>query len=213
MREGWRMHNDTFTITRPGLLSGVPDTMYHGEARQFLQTPEHFVILSDKAHAYRDIALDGRSHVGESIQLWNGDSRGYWEGDTLVIETRNQNGNAWLDQRARFYTEEAVVRERLTLIDPDTIHYEATIDDSNVYARPFTIAVPYRRGTEEGFELLVEACYEHNVALMELYRTVGYGVYPGISAAEARRPVRQDNEINCVVRRLMSPPTKSPVGD
>jgi hypothetical protein len=169
------------------LLSGVPDTMYHGEARQFLQTPGHFAILTDKTHGYRGVPLDGRAHVGENIRLWNGDSRGHWEGDTLVIETRNQNGRVWLDQRGRFYTEEALVVERLTLIDPDTIHYQATIDDSTVYTRPFTIAVPYRRGTDEGFELLAEACYENNAALLDLYRSLGYGIYPGISAAEARQ--------------------------
>ena len=169
------------------LLSGVPDTMYHGETRQLLQTPDHFLILSDKTHAYRSVPLDGRPHVGENIHLWNGDSRGHWEGDTLVIETRNQNGNPWLDQRGRFYTEEALVIERLTLIDPDTLHYEATIDDPNVYTRPFTIAFPYRRGTDEGVELLLEACYENNVDLMELYRGLGYGIYPGISAEESRQ--------------------------
>jgi len=174
------------------LLSGVPDTMYHGETRQFLQTPDQFVVLSDKTHAYRGVPLDGRSHVGESIRLWNGDSRGHWEGDTLVIETRNQNGGPWLDQRGRFYTEEAHVIERLTLIDPDTIHYQATIDDPNVYTRPFTIAVPYRRGAQAGFELLMEACYENNGALMDIYRSLGFGVYPGISPEEAREALQTE---------------------
>lgn len=167
-------------------LSGVPETMYMGGTFQFLQTPEHFIILSEDAHAYRSIPLDGQPHVGEDIRLWNGDSSGQWEGNTLVIETTNQNGKPWLDQRARFYTEEAYVIERLTLIDPDTLHYEATIDDPNVYTTPFTIVLAYRRSTVEGFEIMAMACYENNEALMDVYRAVGYEVYPGISAEEAR---------------------------
>ena len=167
-------------------LSGVPETMYMAGTFQFLQTPDYFVILSEDAHAYRSIPLNGQPHVGERIQLWNGDSRGHWDGNTLVIETTNQNGKPWLDQRARFYTEEAYVVERLTLIDSDTLHYEATIDDPNVYTTPFTIVLTFRRSTEEGFEIMAMACYENNETLMELYRGVGYEVYPGISAAEAR---------------------------
>jgi len=166
--------------------SGVPHSTYHGAARQFLQTPGYLVILGTSTHEYRIIPLDGRPHVGENIRLWNGDSSGLWEGNTLVIETTNQNGKAWLDQQGRFYTEEAHVVERLTLIDPDTIHHQVTLDDPNVYTRPFTIASPYRRSTEERFEMPVAACYENNETLLEIYRTLGFGVYPGISAEEAR---------------------------
>jgi len=78
------------------------------------------------------------------------------------------------------------VVERLTLIDPNTIHYQATIDDPNVYTRPFTIALAYRRVIEERFELLPVACYENNEALLEVYRALDFAVYPGISAREAR---------------------------
>lgn len=122
----------------------------------------------------------------EDIRLWNGDSRGRWEGDTLVIETTNQNGKAWLDQRARFYTQEAHVTERLTLVDQDTLHYQATINDPNVYTTPFTIAFPYRRNGDEGYEMIEEACYETNEALLEIYRSLGFTIYSGVSAEEAR---------------------------
>lgn len=173
-------------------LSGVPETMYHGEAREFLQTPDNLVIMtvSVNSQAYRIIRLDGRPHVGENIRLWNGDSNGHWEGDTLVIETTNQNGRPWIDQRGRFYTEEALVVERLTLIDADTIHYQATIDDPNVYTRPFTMAVAYRRSTEE--TNMSVACYENNEVLMELYRGLGMEIYPGISASEAREAMEAE---------------------
>lgn len=167
-------------------LSGMPYTMYRPGSFQFLQTPGYFIVLGARAHTYRIIHMDERPPLGEKIRLWNGDSRGHWEGNTLVIETTNQNAKPWLDQRARFYTEEAQVVERLTLIGPDTIHYQATVDDPNVYTDAFTIALDYRRNTGQGSELLVEACYENNEALLEIYRTLGLTIYPGISAEEAR---------------------------
>ena len=152
------------------------------------------MILGVRTHEYRIIPLNQSPPVGESIRLWNGDSRGRWEGNTLVIETTNLNGKTWLDQRGRFYTEEARVVERLTLIDPDTIHHQATLDDPNVYTRPFTIASPYRRNTEEGFEMEaeVEVCYENNETLLEIYRTIGFELYPGISAEEAREAMEAE---------------------
>jgi hypothetical protein len=160
--------------------------MYHGEEHQLLQTPDYLVILSGNAHAYRIIPLDARPPVGERIRLWDGSSSGRWEGNTLVIETTNQNGKPWLDQKGTFYTEEAHVVERLTLIEPDTIHYQATIDDPNVFMSPFTMAFPYRRNSVEGYEIPESACYENNEALLEIYRTIGFAVYPGISPEEAR---------------------------
>ncbi len=173
-------------------LPGVPHSTYNGGARQFLQTADYLVILGRNTHYYRVIPLDGRPPVGESIRLWNGDSRGRWEGNTLVIETTNQNGKTWLDQRGRFYTEDARVVERLTFIDPDTIHHQATIDDPNVYTRTFTIASPYRRNTDEGFEMPAVACYENNQGLMEVYRTLGFAPYPGISPEEAREAIEAE---------------------
>ncbi len=174
-------------------LPGVPHSTYNGGARQFLQNPDYLVILGVHFHEYRIIPLDGRPPVGENIRLWNGDSRGRWEGNTLVIETTNQNGKPWLDQRGRFYTEESHVVERLTLIELDTIHYQATVDDPNVYLQPFTIALAYRRIIEEGFELLPVACYEFNESLMDVYRTLGFAVYPGISPREAREALEAEH--------------------
>ena len=170
-------------------LSGIPNTMYHGEERQFLQTSDYLVILSGNAHGYRVIALNDRPPVGADIRLWDGSSIGRWEGNTLVIETTNQTGKSWLDQHGAFYTEEVHVVERLTLIEPDTIHYQATIDDPNVYTRPFTVAVPYRRNTVEGFEMPINACHENNETLLNIYQTIGFDFYPGISPEEARQAI------------------------
>ncbi len=166
-------------------LDGVPLTMYMTGTLQFMQTEEHFLVQGEEAHAFRVIPTDGRHHIGASIRLWNGDSVGRWEGNTLVVETRNQNARAWLDQRGRFFTDEAHVVERFTLIDPDTIHWQATIDDPNVYTEPFTIALAYRRRPVR--ELWEEACYEDNALAAQTYRNVGYLIYPGITGDEARR--------------------------
>ena len=168
-------------------LSGIPVTMYMTGTLQFMQNADHFLVQGEEAHAFRVIPLDGRPHIGKDVQLWNGDSVGHWEGDTLVIDTANQNARAWLDQRGRFFTDEAHVVERLTLIDADTIHYQATLDDPNVYTQPFTIAIAYRRSTVQNFELLEEACYENNELARQTFINVGYEIYPGITGDEARR--------------------------
>ena len=166
-------------------LSGVPLTMFMTGTFQFLQNERYLLVQSEEAHSFRMIPTDGRAHIGEDIRLWNGDSVGRWEGNTLVVETQNQNARVWLDQRGRFYTDEADVVERFTMIDLNTIHWEATIDDPNVYTEPFTMALAYRRGASR--ELWEEACYESNELASQTYRNVGYGLYPGITGAEARR--------------------------
>lgn len=167
-------------------LSGVPNNMYHGEERQLLQTPDLLVVLTGNTHTYRIVSLEPRPPVGETLRLWEGVSSGHWEGNTLVIQTTHQNALSWLDQSGTFYTEDIHVVERLTMIDPDTIHYQATIDDPNVFTRPFTVAFPYRRNSVEGFEMPESACYENNEPLLEVYRAVGIEPYPGISPEEAR---------------------------
>ena len=174
------------------LLSGMPYTMYRPGPYQFLQTPEHFVVLASRTHAYRTIPLDEPPPVGDSIRLWNGASKGRWEGNTLIIETTNLNALPWMDQRGRFYTEEARIVERLSLIETDTIHYQVTVEDPNVFTRPFTIALAYRRNTVDGFELIVEACYENNDTLVDIYRAAGFTLYPGITVEEAREAIEAD---------------------
>jgi hypothetical protein len=160
--------------------------MYMTGLFQFTQTRDHLLIQSEESHATRIIPLTPRPHIGRDIKLWQGDSRGRWEGNTLVIDTTNQRAQVFLDQRGRFYTDEARVTERLTMLDAATIHYQATIDDPNVYTRPFTIAVAFRRNAAPNVELWEEACYEDNTESMEHFRKIGYQVYPGITGADAR---------------------------
>jgi hypothetical protein len=165
-------------------LSGTLRHLYQG-AYQFFQTKDHIVMLSEETRAYRLVSLDGRPHIGKDILLWQGDSRGRWEGNTLVIETTNHNGMPWLDQRARFYTDEAKVVERFTFLDANTIHYEATLTDLNVYTRPFTMVFPLRRNLTQGYQIMEESCYEGEGNVKHL-NNLGLTRYPGITSTEAK---------------------------
>jgi hypothetical protein len=164
--------------------SGVPRHLYMG-SYQFLQTPTHIIMQSEETNAVRIIKLDESPHIGKDILLWQGDSRGHFEGETLVVETTNQNGMPRLDQAGRFFTDAAVVTERFTMFEKDAMLYEATIDDPLVYTRPFTIAGSLRRNTTPGFELWEEACFEGE-ANSEHLRNIGFRNYPGFSSADAR---------------------------
>ena len=165
-------------------MSGVPRHLYMG-AYQFIQTPTRLVMLSEEANAFRIIYLDNRPPLGSTITLWQGDSRGRWEGNTLVVVTKNQNGNPWLDQQGRFITDAATVTERFTMFEANGILYEATIDDPLVYTRPFTIALGLRKNTQPGREIWEESCYEGESNTQYL-RKLGYKTYPGFTAAQAR---------------------------
>jgi len=170
------------------ILSGPAGTMYMTSRFQFLQDEHHLVMVGEQltAHPYRIIPIDGRPHIGD-LSLWNGDPRGRWDGDTLVIDSPNHNAKYLLDQQGRFITDEAVITERLTRLDENTIHYEATFDDPNVFTRPMTIAFGFRRDAEEQPEIWEEACHETNAEQLELFRNIGYAIYPGITGEEARR--------------------------
>ena len=139
-------------------LAGVPGTTYGGDS-QIVQTPGYVVLLQEFGHAPRIIPLDGRPHLGEHIRLWQGDSRGRWEGNTLIVETTNTTAKLF-DHIGDFHSDAVRVVERFSFDRPDTIRYEATIEDPKVFTRPWTIGLTLARNTEPGFELLEEACIE-----------------------------------------------------
>ena len=141
------------------LPQGAPRFAYGG-AKQVIQATGYVFMFNDQAHYYRIIPTDGRPHLGPKIRLFEGDLRGRWEGNTLVIDVTNQNAVAWLDHVGDFYSPAAHVIERLTMIDKDVIHYAVTIDDPNVYTRPWTIAFGWRRSEGAGYEQWEQACWE-----------------------------------------------------
>jgi len=145
-------------------VAGVPRSMYVPSPLQILQPPGYLVILHERM-SWRTIPLDGRPHLPDHLRLWQGDSIGRWEGDTLVIETTNLNGKTWLNEVGEIVSHAERVVERLTPIDVDTIHYEATVSDPLVYTRPWTIAFALNRQKDE---LLEVACHEDNQDLQHL---------------------------------------------
>jgi len=118
--------------------SGVP----HSESNQFgvqiIQTPGYFVQLSEFMHTVRVIPTDNRAHIDAKYKLFQGDPVGHWEGDTLVVDTTNQDTRTWFDTSGNFKTDALHVTEKFIPQDANTIVYEATITDPNLYTQPWT---------------------------------------------------------------------------
>ncbi len=120
------------------------------------QTPDYVVILNEMVHNARIIPLDGRPHG--AIRQWVGDSRGRWDGATLVVETTNFRG----ETAARGSSRDTHLIERFTRVDPDTVMYEFTFTDENHFTRPWTALMPMRRTDGPLFEY---ACHEGNIGM------------------------------------------------
>jgi hypothetical protein len=118
------------------------------------------VILYEAEHAYRVIRTDGSGHVPKNIKLWQGDSIGHWEGNTLVVDSTNFNGRTWLDMAGNFTTDSLHVVERYTPVDQNTIQYEAAIEDPTIYTKPWKMTFALRRNTQQGYYILEFACHE-----------------------------------------------------
>ncbi len=119
--------------------------------------------------SWRLISLTRTRHLPDTIRLWQGDSIGHWDGDTLVVETTNLNGKTWGNEVGDVFSHAEHVVERFKPVDANTIAYEATITDPIVYTRPFTIAIPIKRLVGKG-DLLEAACHEEEHDLPVLKR-------------------------------------------
>jgi hypothetical protein len=133
---------------------------------RIVQGPGYVVIEPEMVHDARVIPLDGRPHVGDGLRQWIGDSRGRWEGTTLVIENTNFNDRTPF----RGSTTALRVTERITPIDADTLLYRATIEDKNTWAQPWTIEYPIVRTAEPIYEY---ACHEGNYGVANILRAAG----------------------------------------
>jgi hypothetical protein len=122
------------------------------------QNADHVVILMEMIHDARVIPIDGQAPLDGSIRLWHGDSRGHWEGDTLVIETKNYSKKSGF----RGSSENLHVTERLTLVGPNTLNYVVTIEDPDTWTAPWTVMIPLKETGEEIFEY---ACHEGNYGM------------------------------------------------
>jgi hypothetical protein len=136
---------------------------------QIVQSPGYVVIVAEMIHEARIIPIDGRPHAPSSVRSWLGDSRGRWEGRTLVVDTTNFVGRGWFSTHAGSgrlrgvpQTEALHLVERFTRTDPDTLIYEVTIDDPGVYTSSWKVSLPFRR--DDGYRIFEYACHEGNKA-------------------------------------------------
>jgi hypothetical protein len=125
-------------------MPGIPRIMYMEFPFQIFQTPEHIAMTFEWSQVFRLVYLDGKPGPS-GIEFWMGDSRGRWEGDTLVVNVKNHNDRTWFDMAGNFHSTELSLVERYTLLDADTIQYEVAIQDPKVFTRPWTIRMPLYR--------------------------------------------------------------------
>ena len=125
-------------------MAGVPRVMYLPLPFQIFQTKDYVAIISEYTHNYRIIYVNGTKHV-EGIEFWMGDSRGHWEGNTLVVDVIGFTDRTWLDMAGNYHSPDMHVVERYTPIDRDTLQYEATIEDPKIFTRPWKMSMPILR--------------------------------------------------------------------
>jgi hypothetical protein len=129
---------------------------------RIVQTPKQLSILYEYVHAVRNIFMD-TPHPKGTIEWWMGDSRGHWDGDTLVVDVIDFNAETWFDRAGNFHSAALHVVERYTPIDAGHLWYEATIEDPAVFTRPWKISMPLYRRIESDVQLLEYECYVYDV--------------------------------------------------
>ncbi|MSV34456.1 MAG: hypothetical protein EXQ47_02495 [Bryobacterales bacterium] len=139
-------------------MPGVPRATYLPFPFEIIQTPKLIAIAYEFAHARRNVFTDGTPHPDGFPDFWMGDSRGRWEGDTLVIDVTNLDERTWLDHAGNFHSDALHVVERYTMINPDHIMYEATLEDPKVFTGPWKIGMPLYRKIEKNVRLLEYEC-------------------------------------------------------
>ena len=160
------------------ITRGVPGGMFpaaYNNAYQIVQTPGYVTILYEMIHETRIIPVDGSPHLPAGVRQWNGDSRGHWEGNMLVVDITNYNAKGWMGTsgstgriKGILESEALHVVERFTRTNENTILYEATIDDPNEYTRPWKVSVPLVRDPE--YKIYEYACHEGNEAVANVLR-------------------------------------------
>jgi hypothetical protein len=139
-------------------MPGTPRVMYLPFPFQIFQTSKYIAIVSEYSHTYRIIYTDGSKHI-DGIEFWMGDSRGHWEGDTLVVDVTNHNDKTWFDMAGNHHSEALHLVERLTRTDADTLMYEVMVEDPKTYSRPWKMRMPiYRHRPAERDRLLEYEC-------------------------------------------------------
>jgi hypothetical protein len=142
---------------RPPYLPTIYNNTY-----QIFQSPGYVTILAEMIHSARIIPVDGRAHLRPSLKQWLGDTRGQWDGDTLVVQTTNFRPDSTYGDAD---PETFKLTERFTRIDPNTIAYEFTVEDPKTWTRPWTAVIPWNKTEDQLYEY---ACHEDNYDIVHL---------------------------------------------
>jgi hypothetical protein len=180
-------------ITR-GLVSSMLPTLYNF-GNEIVQAPGYVVIRNEMIHETRVISLDGRPHVGKGLSTYIGDSRGHWEGDTLVVETTNLNNKTGTG--GGFFSDAAVLTEKFRRIAKDELSYDLTVNDPKTWTKPFTIHMPYKE--DPNYTIYEYACHEGNYMMIDALTGARTLEKEGVQ-------VKVDN--NNFVRPVGAPPKK-----
>jgi hypothetical protein len=148
---------DTLDPETKCYLPGVPRATYMPYPFQIVQGQRFIAIGYEYAHAARRVAMDGSKHP-EALSFWMGDSRGRWDGDTLVVDVSNFEGRTWFDRAGNFHSDKLHVIERYTPVTPNHLHYEVTIEDSEVFSRPWKMSMPLYRRLETHMRIADYGC-------------------------------------------------------
>jgi hypothetical protein len=138
-------------------MPGVPRLMYVPDPFMIVETPGFVAVLSQFMHEVRNIPVDGSKHL-ENIDLWQGDSRGSWDGDTFVVDTNDFNDKTWFDAAGNFHSDQLHVVERFTRSGPTMITYEATISDPMTFSKDWKIRFPLTLNTAKDAQILENEC-------------------------------------------------------
>ena len=154
-------------------IPGVPRSTYMPWPFQILQTDTEIFVAYEFGSNSRTIFMD-RPGTEAPLPSWMGYSLGHWEGETLVVNVTKQVPDTWLDASGNYHGPNLVVEERYTLIDENHMQYEATIDDPDVFSRPWKIKIPLYRRLEDGARLLEYKCVEFGEDLLYDHLRKGY---------------------------------------
>jgi hypothetical protein len=144
-----------------GWTLGVPRGVYYPEPFQIFQRASDLTVVHQFGHSVRVIHTNNTQHPSgdDAFDLWLGDSRGKWEGDTLVVDVTQFNDKTWLDRAGNFHSDELHVVEHWKLLDANTIEYKATLDDPKVFSKPWSISTILHRHREKNFQLIEDYRY------------------------------------------------------
>lgn len=145
-----------------GMLSSMLPTLYNF-GNQIVQAPGWVAIRNEMIHETRVVPLDGSPHAGKNIRSYMGDSRGHWEGNTLVVETTNFNGKIGIGSSGPT-TDALIIVERFTRVAPDELSYDATISDPGTWTKPWKIHMPYK--LDPHYVVYEYACHEGNYMML-----------------------------------------------